>query len=558
MKFILALIISLMISANFNGAEAGIVDSLKSELNSSSNVCDSITNLISLLEYYHDNSIDSTFYYGHIAVDKANDINDTASLAQIYKYFGTSCYYAALYEKALEYSQKSNELFLAINDMTGLAKTFNNMGIIYEISGKNDIALEYYNKSLEIWHSIIEQTPDATPEIKSSIAYLYNNIGIVYSNIGEKERGKEYYNKSYAIANKYNDKKCMSLAILNLGNAQYLEGDYQNALESLFQSLKLSEALDDKQGIANSMGSISDVYLKLKNYDKVQYYLNRVLAIAKEIKANELIKNAYRGLYLLNKETGKPVTALRYQTLYYQLNDSIYSLESKSKIAELQNKYLFEKKEQEIKLLEAEQELNDIQLRNSRKWLLVLIGGIAISLFFLGLIYFQMTRKKSANKELVRKNQEIVQSEEYIRKCLLLEQEKKNSEKKENIEDKYASSTLTIEQKESLKLLIANTMANEKPYLRNDFTIDSLSKHLNVSRTYLSQVINEEFSMNFNNYINEYRVREARRILTDEANKNLTIETMALSVGFGSKSSFNTAFKKYTGVTPSFYMKSAR
>ena len=344
---------------------------------------------------------------------------------------------------------------------------------------------------------------------------------------------------------------------MNLGNAQYLEEEYQNALKSLFQSLKLSEALGDKQGIANSMGSISDVYLKLKNYDKVHYYLNQVLVIAREIQANELIKNAYRGLYLLNKETGNPNTALKYQTLYYQLNDSIYSLESKSKIAELQNKYLFEKKEQEIKLLEAEQALNDIQLRNSKILSFVLIVGITVSLFFLGLVYFQMIRKKRANLELVLKNREIVKSEEYIRECLKSEQQKKNLYPKKIQVDKYATSTLTEEQKEDLKLLITNTMENEKLYLSRDFTIDIFSKHLNVSRTYISQVINEKFNMNFSNYINEYRIKEARRVLTDDANKNLTIETIALSIGFGSKSSFNSAFKKYTGITPSFYMKSS-
>ncbi len=557
MRFIFALFLSLIVFANNKGAKADNIDSLMYGLNSSTNSRDSIKALILLSKHFHDNSIDSTFYYGKIAVSQAAKLNDTASLAEVYKNMGTSCYYAALYEKALEYSQKSNELFLAINDMTGLAKTFNNMGIIYEISGKNDIALEYYNKSLEIWHRIIEDSPD-DPVVKSSIAYLYNNIGIVYSNIGEKERGKDFYHKSYTIAEKYNDKKCMSLAILNLGNAQYLEGDYKNALENLSRSLKLSEALDDKQGIANSMGSISDVYLKLKNYEKVRYYLKLVLAIAKEIKANELIKNVYRGLYFLNKETGNADTALKYQSLYYQLNDSIYSLESKNRIAELQNKYIFEKKEQEIKLLETEQELKDTQLRNSRIWLLILIGGIVVSLFFLGLIYFQMLQKKYANKELVRKNLEIVKSEEYIRECLKSEQEKKHVIEKQIKVDKYSASTLTEEQKESLKILITETMDNEKPYLDSSFTIDVLSKHLDISRTYISQVINEVFKMNFNNFINEYRIKEARRVLTDEANKNLTIETIALSIGFGSKSSFNSAFKKYTGITPSFYMKSSK
>jgi CRISPR/Cas system-associated protein endoribonuclease Cas2 len=158
----------------------------------------------------------------------------------------------------------------------------------------------------------------------------------------------------------------------------------------------------------------------------------------------------------------------------------------------LQNKYKFEKKEQEIKLLEAEKELKDIKLRNSRTWLFILIGSITMSLFFLGLIYFQMTRKNRANKELVRKNREIVKSEEYIRECLKSEQEKKHLSQKQNPEDKYATSSLAEKQKEELKLLITKAMENEKFYNKSDFSIYILSKHLNVSRFH--------FDTNFTNY----------------------------------------------------------
>jgi AraC-like DNA-binding protein len=293
----------------------------------------------------------------------------------------------------------------------------------------------------------------------------------------------------------------------------------------------------------------------MKNYKKSQYYFNRVLSIAVKIQANELIKEAYQGLYLVNKEIGNPDSSLRYLSLYHQLNDSIYSQESKNKIAELQNKYEFEKKEQAIILLEAEQELKDNKLRNSRIWLFVLIGGITISLFFLGLIYFQMTRKKRANIELVRKNKEIVKSEEYFRECLKSEQQNKHVALKQNKERKYAGSPLTEDYKEDLKLLITNTIENEKLYLKSDFTIAMLSKHLDVSRTYISQVINEKYKMNFISFVNEFRINEARRMLLDESNKNFTIEAIGSMLGFRSKTSFYAAFRKHTGVTPSIFMK---
>jgi len=556
MKTLIALLLSLTLLVCFKGVMGVNVDSLKIELKSSALPQDSIVVLAVLTKYYQSLSIDSTFYYGQIAIVQAEKLKDTASLAQVYKYLGISCYYAALYEKSLEYSQKSNEFYKKLNDINGVAKTYNNMGIIYEVSGKYDIALEHYNSSVKIWNRINENSPD-DPETKKIIANLYNNIGIVYANIGEKEKAKEYYNKSFTIAKQYNDKKCMSQALSNLGNVLFAEQEYQKSLENLFESLRLIESLDDKYSLVISLGSISDVYLELKNYDKAHFYLDQVLSIAKEINANELIKDAYKGLYLIYKQTGKHETALKYQTLYYQLHDSIYSLESKSKIAELQNKYIFEKKEQEIKLLEAQQKLKDNQLKNSKILSFVLIVGITVSLFFLGLIYFQMNRKKQANIELVRKNKEIVKSEEYTKK-LQTDQLKEEFITKENLTGKYTTSTLTEQQKGNLELLITSTMENEKLYLSDSFTIEILSKHLDVSRTYISQVINEKFNNNFSTFINEYRVKEARRMLSGEESKKLTIETIALSVGFGCKSSFNTAFKKYTGVTPSFYMRSSR
>ena len=556
MKLLIALFLSLIFFWCFESTMANNIDSLRMELNSSTNPKDSLLILKELTKYYESTSIDSSFYYGQIAIAQAGKLNDTASLANVYNYLGTACFYSAFYEKALEYDQKSKELFQLLNDETGLVKIYNNIGIIYEVSGKNDIALEHYNKSLDIWRRINEHSPD-DPETKKIIANLYNNLGIVNYNLGEKEKALEFYNKSLTISRKFKEKKSMSLSLHNIGIVHIRAGNYNEALNYLFQSHKISNETNDKHGIANSLNNIGDVYLKLKNYKKAGKHFNEGLQIAGKIQANELIKNAYQGLYLLNKETGKSDTAMRYQTLYHQLNDSIYSLESKNRIAELQHKYEFEKKEQEITLLKVEQEIKDIRLRNSRIWLFILIGSITISLFFIGLIYFQMIQKKRANKQLVKKNLEIVKSEEYIRKCLLLEQENRHPIKKQNIENKYATSSLTKEQKEDLKLLIIKTMENEKLYLKNDFTIDMLSKHLDVSRTYISQVINEKFNINFNTFINEYRVKDVRRMLTDKANRNLTIETIALSVGFGSKSSFNSAFKKYTGITPSFFMKSS-
>jgi len=297
--------------------------------------------------------------------------------------------------------------------------------------------------------------------------------------------------------------------------------------------------------------------LKLSQYSLSEKYYRQALLIASKIKAKELIKNAYHGLYQFYVIKGASDSALKYQTMYYQLNDSIYSLESKSRITELENKYAFKRKEQEIKILKAEQELSDIKLRNNEIWLFVLIGGILIAVFFFVIIYYQMTQKIRANRELVRKNLEIVRSEEENRKVIGVDENGMIKSSRKNFADKYSGSALSETQKDDLKNLITSCMEKEKQFLNSVFTIDMFSRHLNISRTYISQVINEKFEMNFNSFINEYRIKEARRLLSDPKNSHLTYETIAREVGFGSKSTFNAAFKKYTGVTPSFYSKTS-
>ena len=120
---------------------------------------------------------------------------------------------------------------------------------------------------------------------------------------------------------------------------------------------------------------------------------------------------------------------------------------------------------------------------------------------------------------------------------------------------KYSSSALTEEHKKNIMDNIVNFMEEEKLYLENDMTITKLSDRLNISRTYVSQVINEKFDKTFSNLINAYRIKEARKLLSEEANKIYTIDSISKSVGFNSTNAFNKAFKKFTGVTPSNYIK---
>jgi AraC-like DNA-binding protein len=98
-------------------------------------------------------------------------------------------------------------------------------------------------------------------------------------------------------------------------------------------------------------------------------------------------------------------------------------------------------------------------------------------------------------------------------------------------------------------------MNMKKPYLDPELSIYQLAEMVQLSKHHLSQIINEKTGKNFFDFINEYRVQEVKLKLADAAQNNLTVLALAYEAGFNSKATFNSVFKKMTGLTPSEYKK---
>ncbi|MFP3834019.1 helix-turn-helix domain-containing protein [Chryseobacterium sp. SIMBA_028] len=105
-----------------------------------------------------------------------------------------------------------------------------------------------------------------------------------------------------------------------------------------------------------------------------------------------------------------------------------------------------------------------------------------------------------------------------------------------------------------IKTQLERIMNTQKPYLDSELNLIKLAEMLSVSTHHLSYVINTGFGKNFFQYINEFRVEYAKKLLK-EADSKLSILGIAYESGFNSKTSFNTTFKKLTGQTPSEFKK---
>ncbi|MEP0262662.1 AraC family transcriptional regulator [Dokdonia sp.] len=96
---------------------------------------------------------------------------------------------------------------------------------------------------------------------------------------------------------------------------------------------------------------------------------------------------------------------------------------------------------------------------------------------------------------------------------------------------------------------------NDKRYLDPNLSLDFLAEKLQLSKSYLSRIINNELQTSFNDYINSLRIAEAKELLHNPEFSNYTLVAIGLEAGFSSKTTFNNAFKKFTGVTPSYFRK---
>ncbi|MEQ8925846.1 MAG: helix-turn-helix domain-containing protein [Fulvivirga sp.] len=120
---------------------------------------------------------------------------------------------------------------------------------------------------------------------------------------------------------------------------------------------------------------------------------------------------------------------------------------------------------------------------------------------------------------------------------------------------KYQKSALSLTASRSILKTLRAHMEENKAYRDNELKLSTLSEQLGLSPNHISQVINELTKYNFSDFINHYRVEEAKALIESSDQKPVFIE-IAFDVGFNNKASFNNAFKKFTQMSPSAYYNS--
>ena len=216
--------------------------------------------------------------------------------------------------------------------------------------------------------------------------------------------------------------------------------------------------------------------------------------------------------------------------MYSDLKDSIMSDNLLSKVKDL--RFLNE-------MAKAEKQLDEMAQKQRITHIFV---GFGTGILVIVLIFLYIVWKK--NRQLYESNHEL-----YLKNKELLSQKTAARSRKAAVSD---------DEKNNVVEAIESAMEKTEQICSVDFSADRLAEMTGIPYHTLSKVINEHYHCNFNMLLNQFRIHEAcRRIDADKGHK-LTIETLSGLVGFRSRTTFTSAFKLYTGLTPSQYMKMGR
>jgi AraC-like DNA-binding protein len=122
-------------------------------------------------------------------------------------------------------------------------------------------------------------------------------------------------------------------------------------------------------------------------------------------------------------------------------------------------------------------------------------------------------------------------------------------------EQEHTDEKIQLPDLDSWKQQIETLMLSDKLYENPELSITDISTKLNTHSKRISQVINQGFGMNFNDFINRYRVEAVVDKMNEGGHLNQTLLSLAFESGFNSKSTFNRAFKRTTGMSPNEYVE---
>lgn len=522
-------------------------------------------------DYLKGQHMDTAIVLYSIAFSRySNDASEEEKKFCATGYFKTAnvYYMQGNYTGALDLYIKGLKISESCKDESGLMRFYNNIGNIYCIFKDYERGIGYYEKG----YALCKRYPNKEIEYN-----LLTNLAGICCYTKDIEKAKEYYRKTEKMKQP-NDTVKNYMSIFNWGMILVSEGKLPEAVQYFRKSAEFAQKYRMKsQYLCSSYEELHKAFKQMDNEDSTIHYLRLCNQLAEENNQTHLIAQTLKDYSSYYESKGNIQKAQYYKSKYLSITDSIYNVREFNKVKNAQFLYEIGKTNKEISDLHAEQKLKEQKIRQQQRILAGILSSLLIISSLLVIVYHQKKKILRSYQNLFNMNKDVVASEKY-NKNLRLQYEQKiatlqnelNSYKEQTTDisnkdndnqndSKYQTSKLNEIQKQALVESIRDIMENSDAFCKDDFSLEKLASMVNSNHKYVSQVINETYQKNFSNFLNEYRIQEARIRLLDTTNYgNYTIQAIAESVGYKSQSSFINAFKKITGIPPSIYQRMAK
>ncbi|WP_436516036.1 hybrid sensor histidine kinase/response regulator transcription factor [Ekhidna sp. To15] len=370
---------------------------------------------------------DSAFKYYKSAIEHSKSIKNKSSLMDAYMGLGNTFNQVSDWQQAIEQFQKVEELAIEARDSVTIGSVNNNIGNTYLNQAMLQKALEHYQISLRmgddgiqkvsliniaITYASLDQLEKAREYYQQAIekqgdnsnpnhlAFIYKNLGIVEKKSGNFDEALAMFNKALAINQNLSNDYQISDLFYSIGNLYFDQKKYNDALIEYQKSLEIREQIQHQVGRCFSLIAMGMTYQELNQHDKAISLLLEADMLAGEINmvtAKNDISQILSNIYASVEDYKK---AYEYQVAFKQFSDSLKTIRNEEKIAELEEKYQNEQKQQEIDLLSAENEISSLQIQRQESLRNYLLLGAVLLITLLGVIYNQYKIKARANNRL--------------------------------------------------------------------------------------------------------------------------------------------------------------
>lgn len=459
------------------------------------------------------------------AYNNYSNINDSTKLFNVMQKLGYCYMQTHKYDYALDIYLKQLQL---IKDKSNIQKTIK----IYENVINCYYSLRYYNEALTFNEKIIDIYQKYNDSL--SLIHAYNNLGYNYKYLKEYNKSLQSMHNAAVIANNLNRINDLASIYKNIGIIKQNIGEQKPALQALMQSYNLYLKTNDTLNMAASSNLIAHYLYNYSKYNKAKQYNTLAINFSKKSNNITLLKKAYLLKSKISKELRDYKTALSDYQYYLNLRDSVLLLERLKKQKLLEEQYINEKTEKQLKLIIAEQELTDLELNKLKleaekkeKELTLLIQSKEIQ---------ELEQKKSQQELLL--TQQKLESEKQNQKILKLNHNKELQEfalKKQKLIDKQRQKEIDIliKDKQIQKLKI-----DKEKYTRN------IIYGVIIILTLILIVI----------IFNYFALQKSKRKLAEEQKKsnNLLLNILPRKIAQELKDKKNASTQKYESVTVLF------